>query len=442
MAGAGHASCGSRCSSRSGSGHSRPETPLNPVIHGRLDQGDYTVEKVYFESMPGFFVTGSLFRPKGKSGKCPGVLCPHGHWANGRFYDCGPEEIKKQIVQGAERFADSGRSPLQARCVQLARMGCVVFHYDMIGYADSQQISQEIIHGFKTQRPEMNQPQGWGLFSPQAESHLQSAMGLQTWNSIRALDFILSLPDVDRDAHCGDGSQRRRDADVRAQRHRSARAGGVSRRDGLDRDAGRLHLRERLRPAHRHRQHRVRGTLRTQTARHDRPPTTGRRKWPPRGFPNSRATTPCSVPAEQVKLVPLVHFDHNYNYVSRAAMYSWFNTHLKLGWPEPVVEEDFHRLTPQELTVWDDQHPQTGRRPRIRASAAGMVDRRTRPVRSRHCGLRDADSLRRVPGRRWRRRARHPATAGPQRRTACAGSRSRSRLALDTWRSSACSRAI
>ena len=62
-------------------------TPLNPVIHGRLDQGDYTVEKVYFESMPGFFVTGSLFRPKGKPGKCPGVLCPHGHWANGRFYD-------------------------------------------------------------------------------------------------------------------------------------------------------------------------------------------------------------------------------------------------------------------------------------------------------------------------------------------------------------------
>jgi len=48
-------------------------TPLNPWCT-TLDQGDYTVEKVYFESMPGFFVTGSLFRRKG-SRTVPGVLC-------------------------------------------------------------------------------------------------------------------------------------------------------------------------------------------------------------------------------------------------------------------------------------------------------------------------------------------------------------------------------
>src|SRR5687767_5362595 len=36
------------------------KTPLNAVVHGLIEQADYTIEKVYFESMPGFFVTGSL----------------------------------------------------------------------------------------------------------------------------------------------------------------------------------------------------------------------------------------------------------------------------------------------------------------------------------------------------------------------------------------------
>ena len=124
-------------------------------------------------------------------------MCPHGHWAKGRFHDAGLDAVRKEIEKGAERFENGGRSPLQARCVQLARMGCVVFHYDMLGYADSQQISFEVAHRFAKQRPEMNAAEGWGLFSPQAESHLQSVMGLQTYNSIRALDFLQGLPDVD-----------------------------------------------------------------------------------------------------------------------------------------------------------------------------------------------------------------------------------------------------
>ena len=43
------------------------KTPLNAVVHGARDMGDYTIEKVYFESLPGHFVTGSLYRPAGKS---------------------------------------------------------------------------------------------------------------------------------------------------------------------------------------------------------------------------------------------------------------------------------------------------------------------------------------------------------------------------------------
>ncbi len=62
----------------------------------------------------------------------------------------------------------------------LARLGCIVFHYDMVGVADSQPIAHAS-----------------GFADVAAELRLQSAMGLQTWNSIRALDFLLSLPEVD-----------------------------------------------------------------------------------------------------------------------------------------------------------------------------------------------------------------------------------------------------
>ena len=60
-------------------------TPLNPVIHGRTDREDYSVEKVYFESAPGFFVTGNLYRPKKAAGKVPAVLFAHGHWSDARL---------------------------------------------------------------------------------------------------------------------------------------------------------------------------------------------------------------------------------------------------------------------------------------------------------------------------------------------------------------------
>src|SRR5262249_42052154 len=53
-------------------------TPLNPVIHGKIERDDYTIEKVFFASLPGHYVCGNLYRPKGKSGKLAGVLCPHG----------------------------------------------------------------------------------------------------------------------------------------------------------------------------------------------------------------------------------------------------------------------------------------------------------------------------------------------------------------------------
>jgi dienelactone hydrolase len=349
-------------------------SPLNPVIHGRIDRDDYTVEKVYFESVPGFFVTGSLYRPKGKTGKYPGVLCPHGHWNNGRFVDFGEDGVKKEIVQGAERFDEGGRSPLQSRCVQLARMGCVVFHYDMLGYADSVQIPMEIAHGFKKQRPEMNTIENWGLFSPQAEMHLQSVMGLQTWNSIRALDFLLQLPDVDGErigctGASGGGTQTfilgaldpRVKVAFPAVMVSTAMQGGCTCENAslLRVDTGNIEFAAMFAPK-----------PLGMTSAND-----WTKEMAAKGFPELKKIYGLLGAPENVSLKRGEHFDHNYNYVSRAAMYSWMNKHLKLGLKEPIVEPDYRRLTQQEMSVWDAQHP---------APKAGDLDWERRLLRHLH----------------------------------------------------------
>src|SRR6516165_8042343 len=86
---------------------------LNPVVTRTIDRGDYVVENLYFASLPGFYVTGSLFRPKA-SGRYPGVLCTHGHDRKGRFQDTG--EKTRDGSPNPDRF------PYQARCITLARL--------------------------------------------------------------------------------------------------------------------------------------------------------------------------------------------------------------------------------------------------------------------------------------------------------------------------------
>ena len=77
--------------------------PIEATVHGRVERDDYTVDRVYFESSPGLLVTGSLYLPKNAVGKLPTILCPHGHWANGRFHDHGAS-IKHELASGGEQF--------------------------------------------------------------------------------------------------------------------------------------------------------------------------------------------------------------------------------------------------------------------------------------------------------------------------------------------------
>jgi hypothetical protein len=337
-------------------------TPLNVVIHGRIDKGDYTVEKVYFESVPGFFVTGNLYRPKNKSGKVPGVLFPHGHWNDGRFIDIGRTAVRKEIVIGSERFESGGRSLLQALPVQCARMGCVCFHYDMIGYADSIQLGEDakkafdLAHRFAKQRPELDKTNDWGLFSPQAEAHLQSIMGLQTWNSIRALDFLLDLPEIDSSriavtGASGGGTQTmllaaidpRVTLSFPAVMVSTAMQGGCTCENAscLRVDTGNIEFAGLFAPK-----------PQGMTAAND-----WTKEMATKGFPELKQLYALLGAPKNVELFANTHFQHNYNYVSRACFFGFINKHFKLGLEEPVVEEDFDRLTREEMTVWDAAHP-------------------------------------------------------------------------------------
>lgn len=122
------------------------EGNFNPVITSSLEMDGYIVENIRIESFPGFYITGNLYRPLNSEGKNAAVLCPHGHWPNGRL-----------------------RENMQIRCAVLASMGAVVFAYDMVGFGESQQVDHRI----------------------------PIALLLQTWNSKRVLEYLMSRPDVD-----------------------------------------------------------------------------------------------------------------------------------------------------------------------------------------------------------------------------------------------------
>jgi dienelactone hydrolase len=325
------------------------KTPLHPVIHGKIDRDEYTIEKVFFASLPGHYVSGNLYRPKGRTGKLPAVLCPHGHWANGRFYDAGEANAKKEIESGAEKTMEGARYPLQARSQMLARMGCVVFFYDMVGYADSQSI-----------------PHRAGFTDAEAELRLQSAMGLQTWNSIRALDFLTSLPEVDAKrvavtGASGGGTQTfilcavdaRPAVSFPAVMVSTAMQGGC-----ICENCSLLRV----------------GTNNIELAALAAPrpqAMTGANDWTKeietKGLPELKKIYGLFGVEDKVH-AKYASFPHNYNQVSREMMYNWVNKHLNLGMAEPVVEKPFVPVPPKELSVYDAEHP----RPSDAANATAL----------------------------------------------------------------------
>jgi dienelactone hydrolase len=119
---------------------------FNPVITGSHTLDGYIVENLWIESFPGFYITGNLYRPLESKGRHAAILSPHGHLHDKRFTEY-----------------------VQSRCAVLARMGAVVFAYDMIGFGDCLQVNHR----------------------------MPLALPLQTFNSKRVLEYLISREDVD-----------------------------------------------------------------------------------------------------------------------------------------------------------------------------------------------------------------------------------------------------
>src|SRR5687768_15132400 len=137
-----------------------PEVDRGPVkaeLSGRVERDGYSVEKCHLETLPGFKLTATLYRPLGKKGPFPAVANPHGHWKTGRF-------------------TDHAEASVPGRCINFAKMGMVAVAYDMVGYGDLTPLG----HKFG------DVP--WGV----------SLQGLQLWNSLKVVDFLCSLPEVDQ----------------------------------------------------------------------------------------------------------------------------------------------------------------------------------------------------------------------------------------------------
>ena len=122
------------------------DNELNTIIHSKKIMNGYTVENIAIESFPGFYITGNLYRPLEEQKQYAAILSPHGHLKDKRFTDY-----------------------VQLRSAFLANKGAIVFAYDMVGYGESTQVRHK----------------------------MPISMLLQTWNSKRVLDYLISLPEVD-----------------------------------------------------------------------------------------------------------------------------------------------------------------------------------------------------------------------------------------------------
>lgn len=126
----------------------RPDSPV--ILTPKRKYKGYTVENFAMETLPGIYVCGSIYRPSKIKDKIPVMLNPNGHFGQGRY-----------------------REDQQKRCATLAKMGVIAVDWDLFAWGES-------------------------LLQFDGTMHRMSAANMiQTLNTIRILDYMLTLKDSD-----------------------------------------------------------------------------------------------------------------------------------------------------------------------------------------------------------------------------------------------------
>jgi len=144
------------------------KTDLHAVITGKIPMDGFTIEKLVFQSLPGIYVTALVYIPNDHSSKHPAVLVPSGHAADGKFH-------------------------YQTLSQRLAGRGYVVLSWDPIGQGERSQFWDS-----KAQKSRYNlicaEHAVMGNLAYLAGANLAR---WEVWDGIRAVDYLLTRPDVD-----------------------------------------------------------------------------------------------------------------------------------------------------------------------------------------------------------------------------------------------------
>ncbi len=146
-------------------------TPLNARVTAVADRPDHRVEKVIFESQPGFFVTANLYVPKSGSGPFPAILFPLGHEAGAKAH-----------------------GTWQNLLVTFARRGYVAFAWDTLGQGERIQLWDDDFRESKVIRSTTEHT----ILGLQALLTGDALARYTIWDGMRALDYLLSRPEVDK----------------------------------------------------------------------------------------------------------------------------------------------------------------------------------------------------------------------------------------------------